>query len=77
MTFANLSVCAKCPKGSYEPSETNGHGRVKVRPVVTCDLVGERLVGGSEMPEGGPYALEHVLTMDEAWDQAEEMENRE
>jgi len=67
--MVNLNICARCPRGNYEPSRFDQEGRMTAAPSVECEVapVG-LLLSDSDLPQSCLYILEQRLTEDEAWD---------
>ncbi len=66
--MVNFAICRKCQDcQGYEASRTDDKGRVTALPMVHCKRAGP-LLGDSEPPENCAYAVEQLVTSEEAWD---------
>lgn len=71
--MVNLGICKKCQHcQELHRAVLDDSGRKISRSKVLCDLSVPYVGWNSEVPEGCPYALEHIVSGDAVTDLAEE-----
>jgi hypothetical protein len=58
----NLRICSKCPHGDYHKEYYDKDGLMKIKPSVSCGLLGDELLMNSELFDNCPYLLEHQIS---------------
>jgi len=55
-------ICRKCQLGEYHEEQYGEDGKMAVMPSVLCHKHEEELLMNSDLPDGCPYQLEHLLS---------------